>query len=50
MHKNSAIDLTTGEFNEDVINTARTDKEVMIASTDLIGLLITGNQLIVMEK
>nr|DAJ77537.1 MAG TPA: Heat shock protein 60 [Caudoviricetes sp.] len=50
MHKNSAIDLTSGEFNENVINTARTDKEVLIASTDLIGLLITGNQLIVMDN
>lgn len=43
------LDITTGKFTNDIINSARTDKEVLITSSDLISLLITGNQLIVTD-
>ena len=38
--------LVTQEFDPDIINSAKTDKEILLASSDLISLLITGNQFI----
>lgn len=35
------------EFNRRVINSAATDREILIASSDLVGLLTTGNQLVI---
>lgn len=35
------------EFNRKVINSAATDREILIASSDLVGLLTTGNQLVI---
>lgn len=46
---NLPYDLTEGKFNPDIINSAKTDKEVLLASTDLISLLITGNQFILAD-
>ena len=43
---NSVLDVTTGEFTEDVINSTETDREVLNATVDLLSLLITGNQLV----
>ena len=40
------FDLGTGEFNDMVINSAETDKEILKATMDLLKLLIVGNQLI----
>ena len=40
------LDLSTGEFNKDVINSTETDKEILKATIDLLSLLITGNQLV----
>lgn len=34
-------------FDKGVINSAATDREILLAASDLIGLLITGNQLVV---
>lgn len=47
---NKPIDLTTNEFSDDIINSAKSDKEVLLATSDLISLLITGNQFIVTER
>lgn len=46
MATESVFDLSTGEFNNNVINSAETDKEILKATIDLLGLLITGNQLV----
>lgn len=35
------------EFNTKVINSTATDREILIASADLVGLLTTGNQLVI---
>lgn len=35
------------EFNKKVINSAATDREILIASSDLVSLLTTGNQLVI---
>lgn len=42
------FDLNKKEFNNDVINSAQTDIEVLKAVTDLISLLISGKQLVIM--
>lgn len=43
---NTVLDVTTGEFTSDVINSTETDREVLNATVDLLSLLITGNQLV----
>lgn len=42
------FDLNKKEFNTDVVNSTQTDIEVLKAVTDLIALLISGNQLVLM--
>lgn len=42
------FDLNKKEFNNEVINSAQTDIEVLKAVTDLISLLISGKQLVIM--
>lgn len=42
------FDLEKKEFNNDVMNSAQTDIEVLKAVTDLVSLLISGNQLVIM--
>lgn len=46
---NLPFDLTTRDFNPDIVNSAKTDKEVLLASSDLISLLITGNQFVIAD-
>jgi 60 kDa chaperonin 2 len=43
------LDITTGNYTPNIINSAKTDIEVLKTSADLIGLLITGNQLIITD-
>lgn len=43
------FDLSMRDFNSSIINSAKTDKEVLLASSDLISLLITGNQFIIAD-
>lgn len=43
------FDLSTREYNPSIINSAKTDTEVLLASSDLISLLITGNQFIIAD-
>lgn len=46
---NLPFDLVNLTFNDSIINSAKTDKEVLKASSDLISLLITGNQFILAD-
>ena len=46
------LDMTITEeptvtFGDTVINSAATDREILIATSDLVGLLVTGNQLVI---
>ena len=43
------LNITTGLFDDKIINSSKTDKEVLKASADLVSLLITGNQFIVAD-
>lgn len=47
---NSVFDITRNEFSEDVINSFETDKQILVATTDLVSLLITGNQVLVTQR
>lgn len=47
---NQVFDVTTKQFSDDVINSTHTDEEILIATIDLISLLITGNQLVITGK
>ena len=44
------FDVSTKEFSNDVINSTQTDEEILIATIDLIALLITGNQMLITQK
>lgn len=46
VRNNVVLDLSTGKFGTDVVNSAETDKEIIKAVIDLLSLLITGNQLV----
>lgn len=41
------FDLSTGEYNRDIINSAKTDIEILTATVDLLKLLLTGNQMVI---
>lgn len=47
--EHKVLDVRRNRFTEDVINSVKTDEEVLKATIDLIGLLITGNQMIVTQ-
>ena len=47
---NMAFDVTTRQFTHDIVNSAETDRQILAATTDLIALLITGNQVIVTQR
>jgi chaperonin GroEL (HSP60 family) len=44
------FDVSTKEFSNDIVNSAQTDEEILIATIDLISLLITGNQMLITQK
>ena len=44
------FDVSTRKFTSNVINSSKTDEEILIATIDLIGLLISGNQMIITQK
>lgn len=46
---NIPYDLVNGSFNTAIVNSAKTDKEVLLASSDLMSLLIAGNQFIIAD-
>ena len=41
------FDITTDTYSEDIINSVKTDIEVLTATIDLLSILLTGNQIIV---
>lgn len=50
VHTGKVFDVSTREFVSVVINSSKTDEEILIATIDLIGLLISGNQMIITQK
>lgn len=44
---NSTYDITTGDYSKDIINSVKTDIEVLTATVDLLSILLTGNQMLV---
>lgn len=50
LSRDSVYDLSTNEYTGKVINSMQTDREVLKATIDLIGLLIVGNQMVVTQK
>ena len=44
------FDVSIKEFSNNVINSTQTDEEILIATIDLIALLITGNQMLITQK
>ena len=47
---NSVLDISKFKFTNDVVNSSQTDSEILIATVDLISLLIVGNQMVVTQK
>lgn len=43
------FDLSTKEYSTDVINSAKTDIEILTATVDLLKLLLTGNQMVLVN-
>ena len=50
IRNDKVFDLEKREFSDDIINSTRTDIEVMKVIVDLMGILITGNQMILTGK
>lgn len=44
------FDLNNMKFSNDIINSAKTDTEVLTATIDLVSILINGNQLVMTTK
>lgn len=49
-HTGMVFDVSTKEFSNNIINSTQTDEEILIATIDLIALLITGNQMLITQK
>lgn len=47
IREQKVYDLSTQEYNNNVINSAKTDIEILTATVDLLKLLLTGNQMII---
>ena len=50
IREGKVFDVSTREFTSVVINSSKTDEEILIATIDLIGLLISGNQMVITQK
>lgn len=50
IYSNTVFDLESKSFTPDIINSTKTDIEVLKAVTDLMGILITGNQMVLTGK
>lgn len=46
MESNSVLDLRTGEYTNHIINSSKTDTEILVAVVDLLGILLSGNQVL----
>lgn len=49
VEQDKVFDLVKGEYSDSVINSTETDIQVLKATSDLIKLLITGNQLVISQ-
>lgn len=49
IEQNQVFDLETLEFNSDIITSAETDKMVLLAASELVKVLISGNQCIIIR-
>ena len=47
---NVVFDVVQKKFSSDIVNSFQTDDEILTATTDLISLLISGNQMIVTQR
>lgn len=47
IESNKVYDIVKNEYSDDIINSAHTDVEVITATVDLLGILLTGNQVII---
>lgn len=47
---NQVFDVTSFSYSDRIINSFQTDEEVLIATIDLISMLITGNQMVITQK
>lgn len=50
IREGKVFDVSTREFTSVVINSSKTDEEILVATIDLIGLLISGNQMVITQK
>lgn len=50
IHFGWVFDVSSKSFSTDVINSTQTDEEILLATIDLIALLITGNQMLITQK
>lgn len=50
LHINKVFDVTNMSYSDHIINSTRTDLEVLTATIDLMGILIAGNQLITTNR
>jgi hypothetical protein len=49
MELDQCYDLNTEEYSSDIINSARTDIEVLMSAITIIGTIMSANQYIAME-
>lgn len=50
IEKNSVFDMESLEYNDNIITSAETDKLVLMAASELIKILISGNQAIIVRE
>ena len=46
----TVFDVTTRTFTDGIVNSEQTDEEILKATIELIGLLMTGNQMVITQK
>ena len=46
---NKTFDISKAEFNDTIVNSMQTDREILIATVDLISILIMGNQYVIAQ-
>lgn len=50
VNNNAVYDVSKKRFSNAVVNSLKTDEEVLVATIELISMLITGNQVIVTQR
>ena len=49
-HNHWVFEPVEKKFTRDIINSARTDIEILTAAIDLVSLLISGNQMVIFDQ